>query len=229
MCVYDTSKTTRQGVGLIVHCPVGADHSIITSSYNRYSCSYVAFAELYSNAIGICQKGKDLLFYGGCLFVKEKSDSDKIIWKCMMYKKIKCPSRMHTRGNDAIKQPNDHVNHAPDPAKAAVKTVVSEMKQRASTGQKTTPNPRSLDELVIPPDYQRTLAGHPFLLRDTGDGPNRILLFSTDRNLELLSQSQHWFADGTFIRVVLLTTTIFSIMPTHLFAEVCIFVFMTNP
>ena len=71
--------------------------------------------------------------------MKEKSDSDKIIWKCMMYKKIKCPSRMHTRGNDAIKQPNDHVNHAPDPAKAAVKTVVSEMKQRASTGQKTTP------------------------------------------------------------------------------------------
>lgn len=58
-------------------------------------------------------------------------------------------------------------------------------------------------ELVIPQPYREiTINGdaEEFLLYDSMDRiqPGRILIFSTRQNLQLLSQSQEWFADGTF-------------------------------
>jgi hypothetical protein len=35
-------------------------------------------------------------------------------------------------------------------------------------------------------------------MHDSGPGNDRILIFSTTRNLDLMSQCFHWFADGTF-------------------------------
>ncbi|KAF2899731.1 hypothetical protein ILUMI_06457, partial [Ignelater luminosus] len=59
--------------------------------------------------------------------------------------------------------------------------------------------PTSLSELVIDGPYSKTSSGEDFLLFDSGaDDPNRILLFSTERNLEVLSSSDHWLCDGTF-------------------------------
>ena len=50
----------------------------------------------------------------------------------------------------------------------------------------------------IPPEYQQTAAGEAFLLHDTGNGDNRILVFATNENIQLLAESQSWFMDGTF-------------------------------
>jgi hypothetical protein len=60
--------------------------------------------------------------------------------------------------------------------------------------------PTSLAELNIQPPYTATLSNQSFLLWDSGAGDrNRILMFSTERNLELLaSRDSHWMADGTF-------------------------------
>ena len=58
--------------------------------------------------------------------------------------------------------------------------------------------PNTLHELTLPQKYTETLTGVPFLLYDSGPGNDRILLFSTQRNLDLMAQCRHWFADGTF-------------------------------
>ena len=50
----------------------------------------------------------------------------------------------------------------------------------------------------IPPIYQETTAGQPFLLHDSGHEENRILVFATNDNIQLLAESPSWFMDGTF-------------------------------
>ena len=37
-----------------------------------------------------------------------------------------------------------------------------------------------------------------FLLYDDEDGDNRMLIYATDENLNMLQMSETWFADGTF-------------------------------
>ena len=59
-------------------------------------------------------------------------------------------------------------------------------------------NPVSLLELSIPSKYRITHSNEPFLLFDSDDGSDRIIIFSTLRNLQLLSNTSNWYADGTF-------------------------------
>ena len=141
------------------------------------------------------QKGHNQLIYRGHLSMKERIIDGKTDWKCVCYKKIKCPARVQTLEDEMIKEPGEH-NHAPDPAKIAAKKVVGEIKERAPVAQESThqivaaatvglsaavqgqlpaipylkrtvqrtrqgavgapPNPRSLEELVIPLEYQQT-------------------------------------------------------------------------
>ena len=58
--------------------------------------------------------------------------------------------------------------------------------------------PLSLEELIFPPDYQQTAKGEQFLIYDSGPESERILIFATQQNLEMLESSQYWLADGTF-------------------------------
>jgi hypothetical protein len=58
--------------------------------------------------------------------------------------------------------------------------------------------PLSLVELIIPDRYSKTRTGEDFLLFDSGSSVDRILIFSTRKNLQLLAQSRHWYSDGTF-------------------------------
>ena len=58
--------------------------------------------------------------------------------------------------------------------------------------------PATLQELNLPPEYQRTAKGEQFLLYDSGPEAQRILIFGTQRNLDMLEASQVWLADGTF-------------------------------
>ena len=44
----------------------------------------------------------------------------------------------------------------------------------------------------IPPIYQETTAGQPFLLHDSGHEENRILVFATNDNIQLLAESPSW-------------------------------------
>ncbi|KAL3692881.1 hypothetical protein R1sor_006532 [Riccia sorocarpa] len=58
--------------------------------------------------------------------------------------------------------------------------------------------PVSIGDFQLKGNFSVTNNGEQFLLADTGGERNRILVFATGRNLELLYQCRHWMADGTF-------------------------------
>lgn len=73
--------------------------------------------------------------------------------------------------------------------------------------------PTSLQDLEeIPEKYQTMVNGSQFLIYDSRDHDQpkeeRVLVFSTERNLELLSESAMWFLDGTFkVKLQVFTNT----------------------
>lgn len=90
-------------------------------------------------------------------------------------------------------------------------------------------NPRSLRELEdIPERFQKTFLNERFLMYDSRDedveeeeqqqedeedeGRDRVLVFSTRRNIELLCASPTWFMDGTFKTAPTLFTQVFTIL-----------------
>ena len=71
--------------------------------------------------------------------------------------------------------------------------------QRQRVQQLAAPaQPTSLEQLVLPAEYQQTAKGEQFLLYDSGPDTQRMLIFGTQRNLEMLQLAEHWLADGTF-------------------------------
>jgi hypothetical protein len=73
------------------------------------------------------------------------------------------------------------------------------------------PNPQTRLELQMPPEYCITENNEPFLLFDSGENAERILIFGTRRNLAMLALSQHWYADGTFKTVPLIFEQLYTI------------------
>ena len=53
------------------------------------------------------------------------------------------------------------------------------------------PRPRTFDEILIPDELKITNDGKRFLLYDNGDSNNRILILSSDDDLDRLSNSDH--------------------------------------
>ena len=52
---------------------------------------------------------------------------------------------------------------------------------------------------VIPERYQKPNDGHQFLLQDSCPGEDpRMIIYATQRNLQILSTARHWLMDGTF-------------------------------
>ena len=71
--------------------------------------------------------------------------------------------------------------------------------------------PDTFEQLILPKEYKRTSKGEPFLLYDSGAETQRILIFGTKRNLEMLHNSRVWLADGTFKTAPLLFTQLYVI------------------
>ena len=69
---------------------------------------------------------------------------------------------------------------------------------RQETLQGTMMNASNRSELVLHESFTELSSGEQFLKFDSGNNNQRILIFSTDANLEQLSRSKHWYADGTF-------------------------------
>ena len=80
----------------------------------------------------------------------------------------------------------------------AIRTIRRGIRRYRQHAGNPHPVPQTPEEIVIPDEYKVTSRGEDFLLYDGGDDENRILLFSTHRNLQVLETSSHWFCDGTF-------------------------------
>lgn len=83
------------------------------------------------------QKGTNHLVHEGYRFIKDKENGDKIIWKCVDYKKNKCRGRIHTRGQQIVLNNDDH-NHVPAPDAIEAKAVINTIKERARTTVEST-------------------------------------------------------------------------------------------
>ncbi|XP_050053383.1 uncharacterized protein LOC126549053 [Aphis gossypii] len=73
------------------------------------------------------------------------------------------------------------------------------------------PNPQSLFNLQIPERYTLTKDGKQFMQYDSGPSDERILIFFTGQNLELMGKYNNWFVDGTFKCTPTLFTQIYTI------------------
>jgi hypothetical protein len=80
------------------------------------------------------------------------------------------------------------------------------------------PNPRNLFDLVIDENspYVQTKSGDVFLQFDSGPSNDRVLIFTTYKNLRAMSSCDHWYADGTFKVVPPLFNQLYTI---HGFAQ----------
>ena len=79
--------------------------------------------------------------------------------------------------------------------------------------QNVPPNPGTLQDLQLPDNYKNTIDGDLFLLYDSGPAAaeNRMILFCTEVNLNLLDDSEHWYTDGTFKTVPRLFLQLYTI------------------
>ena len=66
------------------------------------------------------------------------------------------------------------------------------------------PSPANREDAPeLPFQYQQSHANEQFLIFVSVQGDaDRIFIFGTNQSLQLLSQSQNWFGEGTFLRFV---------------------------
>jgi hypothetical protein len=84
---------------------------------------------------------------------------------------------------------------------AAVPTYHSSQRTIERTRKKNDiplPRPQTYAEIVIPDELQITNGGARFLLYDNQDPNRRLIILSSDDDLDRLSNSEHWHSDGTF-------------------------------
>lgn len=72
-------------------------------------------------------------------------------------------------------------------------------------------DPKSLFDLDIPEQFRKTKDGAQFLLHDSGPSNNRIIIFSTRDNLDIMDNYSDWFADGTLKTSPLIFSQVYTI------------------
>lgn len=61
-------------------------------------------------------------------------------------------------------------------------------------------NPSCLEDLEIPEEFQITDQGDQFVCYDSGmlDNRERVIIFATNENINILKKCSQWYSDGTF-------------------------------
>ena len=76
-----------------------------------------------------------------------------------------------------------------------IKRTVQRARVRAANFPREADN---LHDLVIPAEITALSSGENFLIFDSGPGEDRLVIFSTQRKLDLLLTNRRWGIDGTF-------------------------------
>lgn len=112
------------------------------------------------------------------------------------------------RGRNVIAKLNENLPVSVAAALPKTKSL-SQAIRRRRTNKNIPTAPTSLMDLIIPDDLQN-IGDVRFLLYDSGPGEGRILIFSTDRNLQLLKRADVLSMDGTFDIVPPLFTQLYT-------------------
>lgn len=97
------------------------------------------------------------------------------------------------------------------PTKNSLKRSVQRIQSVRDENNQLLPNPRSPEEIVIPPKFTKTIAGDPFVLFDIGSANDRIIVFGTSENIGRLVLNKDWYMDGTFASCPTLFYQLFTI------------------
>ena len=90
------------------------------------------------------------------------------------------------------------INDQASAAMPAVHHILRDLRRQRQRKGNPLPCPQDT-RFDIPDEYQVTTDGKPFMMYDSGPGDgNRIIVFATEENIELLAHSPTWFMDGTF-------------------------------
>jgi hypothetical protein len=96
---------------------------------------------------------------------------------------------------DAVRQQDDGVLAAL-PSRATLSRRIQRARRRINPSP---PIPTARHGFDIPTAYTTTSNGRRFLMFDSGtDDHDRMLIFSTDENLDAMVSNGNWFMDGTF-------------------------------
>ncbi|OXA37222.1 hypothetical protein Fcan01_28022 [Folsomia candida] len=139
------------------------------------------------------KRGKPLLIFDGYTLIKEADGSNgKVIYRCTEYTSNKCLGRCHS-DSKSITLHSDNHNHAPSHAK--IGTI-----RRVRRNNCTNFNPSCLEDLEIPEEFQITDQGDQFVCYDSGmlDNRERVIIFATNENINILKKCSQWYSDGTF-------------------------------
>ena len=183
-------------------------------------------------------RGAEKLIEGGYIYGKQRRIGETTHWLCE--RRGLCRALIHTKGLEIIKRTNKHC-HAPDEKYVSCCEVKVSIKRKAKESQdgshhiigecletisegtaavlpkldslKRTiqTSASTLEKLILPEQYKRTCKDEQFLLYDSGPETQKILIFGTQRNLEMLQLSRVWLADCTFKTAPLLFTQLYVI------------------
>ncbi|CAF1024296.1 unnamed protein product, partial [Brachionus calyciflorus] len=152
-----------------------------------------------------------------------KSTNGKITWRCYNTEFPNCPGSVYTFGYKLpIYHNKDHEHQAT--IKTDVKAVKAKIKNLASEQPDSTylptynssrqlcrnsrinpyekyDSPSDLD-FILHEDFKSTYKNENFIFFDSfgldTDNSNRMMIFTTDKNLQLLNENRRWLCDGTF-------------------------------
>lgn len=72
--------------------------------------------------------------------------------------------------------------------------------------------PKYLKDLIVDPSFKKTYRGEDFLLGESGEANERVFLFSTPKNMKILSKNKNWMGDGTFAVLPLIFLQLYTIL-----------------
>ncbi|RNA32767.1 hypothetical protein BpHYR1_049728 [Brachionus plicatilis] len=159
-----------------------------------------------------------LLFSLGLTYVVDKPKlcdlptATTIYWKCNF---AGCKGRGISAGlNPPLQVTQSHISHKMNPAKLEYLNTLYQIKAQASD---SSDQPRLIIRrtqltlstecvsmlrnvsLTIPTELTKTYKNKLFYFADSGSNDrNRVILFTTEDNLKLLSKFNDWYCDGTF-------------------------------
>jgi len=169
-------------------------------------------------------KTKDQILHNGYLYRRAKKS--QIIWRCCRNKwsgRVRFDGTEYIKVTDHVHAPMEFKSNissgatsSHDPPRRIIhQAFLSVYKKDGSavpnysSAQRTIerkrkkeylplPRPTSFNDILIPDELKVTNGGDRFLLYDNQDPDHRMIILSSDDNLDCLSNSENWHSDGTF-------------------------------
>ncbi|CAF3449814.1 unnamed protein product [Rotaria socialis] len=166
------------------------------------------------------EKNKPLLICKGFAYTIDKTTNDKTYWKCEHVRKFKCKGRIHTNcTHTTLLHEDDNHNHPALNSNEATQNVIDYCLMNLSDHavarlpdfkhvkrniqnhrvKKDFPKiPHDKTFNLIPDKLTTTKRNSLFLQFDSGPGNDRIIIFASAEQLQLLESDEQLLVDGTF-------------------------------